>query len=164
MTKASPGNCPQQSESINRQGRREREKLFSLAVNSNLGLQCHKKKKKKKGCQRPSSVYMLSHAEIASLGQPLGGEISRRAGTAAVPAQGHAGATATEALRRVFPLPDRDWESALHCSRLFRGCFTRLPHFHKAPWPPSSPHWFDEYSSAWLRIRYSPCPNLSVLY
>lgn len=62
-------------------------------------------------------------------------------------------------------LPPRwDWESAAHCSLVFRHCFTCLPHFHNAPWPPSSPNWSDEYSLVWFRIHYSPCPTLLVLH
>lgn len=140
---------------------RQRQNLFSLAVNTDLGLQCHKK-----GLPEPQqSVYRLSHAEIASLGQLLGGEISCGAATAAGPEQsrGDARPWLWSLCSAVLP-PRWDWESAAYCSFVFRCYFTCLPHFHNAPWPPSSPNWSDEYSLVWFMIHYSPCPTLLVLH
>lgn len=57
---------------------------------------------KKKGCQSPSSIYTLSHAEITSLGQLLRGKISCGAATTAVPAQGRCRTMAVKPPDHVF--------------------------------------------------------------
>lgn len=74
--------------------------------------------------------------------------------------KGDAGATGTEALCFVFASQTGLWK----WSPLFLELLYWLPHFHKAPWPPSNPNWFHEYSFVCFRIHYSPCPTLSVLY
>jgi len=137
MTKANPGNCPQQSESVNRQGRGRKRGRNYLAWQSTAIWGCGATTKKQGLPEPPQRVHAQSRRNLLAGSTAWRGDAplrraSCRAGTAAM--------REPQPLRlcTAFLPPRRGWESRAHCSWVFRRCFTHSPHFHNAPWPPSS--------------------------